>query len=173
MTVAVDWVQERLDKSPVRELRKSQYPDRALLRKKLGISDSVIYFAELVCYPKLPLTLENHLIPVGERRDFHKKYHEFQVSERKLFGLLFNLSEVTTAALAEAGESPVYSLCAHLALSRADLGKGLCLQPSLLYRHDRGLAGSLSDQFRVALLQSGVSREVVNYLDKRQTSYAN
>lgn len=173
MTKPSDWVQERLDRSPIRSLRSEQYPDRALLCKKLGISDSVIYFAELACYPTLPVRLAKLLLPdERERKNFQSVYHHFQLDERKLFGFQNSLEEVTRLNLQHAGESPVYALCSHLGFSRADLGKGLCLQPSLLYRHDRGMAQSLASEFRVALLQSGISLDVVNYLDDRQRRYA-
>lgn len=172
MTVPVDWVQDRLDRSPVRSLRKALYPDRSVLRKKLGISDSVIYFAELTCYPKVPPSLSRALLhEIPDKKRFHVDYLDFQKDERKKFGFIFSLEEATRHTLEDA-ESPVIALTTALGISRADLGKGLCLQPSLLYRHDRGLAKSLSEDFSLALSQAGLSREVIKYLDERQQKYA-
>lgn len=173
MTIPSDWVQERLARSPIRTLRKGLYPDRAVLCKKLGISDSVVYFAELACYPMLPKRLNDKFFEDDNaRREFQGTYHKFQVSERQLFGSLFSLDEVTRLSLEGRVGSPLARLHEELGISRADLGKGLCVQPSLIYRHDRGIAQWLSEELRVAMLQAGMNRDTVDFLDKRQQRYA-
>lgn len=168
MTVAVDWVQERLEKSPVRSLRKQRYPNRSVLCNLLGISDSVIYFSEMACYPRIPYRLNHALLPESEtRRDFRSTYYEFQVSERQVFGELHGLNNLEL----DSNPGAVQALCAALSLSRADLGKGLCLQPSLIYRHDRGFTGSLSEEFRIALRQAGLTTKVLALLETMQRKY--
>jgi hypothetical protein len=129
--------------------------------------------AELACYPDLPVRLYRTFFQdESTRKLFRRVYHSFQIDERKLFGFMFSLEEVTRLQIHQAGESPVSALASHLGVSRADLGKGLCLQPSLLYRHDRGLSKELGSEFRIALLQAGLPLDIVDYLDQRQQRYA-
>ncbi len=164
MTRPENWVQERLLRSPVRKQRRALRTSRVNLARQLKLNDSVLYFAELGCYSRIPVRLINFF----RERDVDLKkllsdYSSFRRNERSIAGSNFRLLDFDP----EVGPlDPVEALSLYIGGSRADLAKVLCLPPSVLYKVERHIPQTLPSDFRIALIQCGMCTEQIEKIEK-------
>lgn len=164
MTRPENWVQQRLNRSPVRKTRRSLRTSRVELARQLRLNDSVLYLAELGCYSNLPIRLleffrEKEVVI----RTLLPAYSQFRKDEREIAGNHFNLLDFNPE---HADLDPIAALSLYIGGSRADLSKVLCLSPAVLYKVERHIPQTLPLDFRVALRQCGMTTEQIDKIEK-------
>lgn len=158
--------------NPVRAYRLDCRQTLEQFAENVGIGLQAVYLTEQGCYSDiLPRILK--FMGHSHNSIYNDEYHLFQEQKRHASGLQLHLNEVE---LWPPGDPhPVADLRAHIGiayghpagLSRMGFAKMFCIQSAEMYYLEEHLKPSLSEQFKLAMRQSGLNDTVLSELEYR------
>lgn len=159
-----------LSTNPIRQVREQLGLSLDDMSKAIGCHLQALYMNESGVYPSILPEILHWLVGRGYNRvELLLQYDEFVDKTRESFRNKYYPYELPKP---DALRCPLRLWRESLGISRAGLAKGLCVQPSLLYRVEQGKAQSLPSQLRQALLYVGMTKEDVNELNYRTAEFS-
>lgn len=158
----------RLSKNPVRAIRENEGQTIKKFAEACGVHHQTIYYLECGCYPMvLPKVFGHCVIDLGYNgNDLLKAYEMFQLDIRKKFSDRYDLPHLKLPKEVPL-EAPLATLWRSWDIGYSGLSKGLCVQPSLLYAHEKGQYVTIPQPVLAAFRQASLSQENITELNRR------
>lgn len=160
----------RNKKNPITASREKLGLTRINLAALLSVNVSALLLLERGCYTTiLPKVLKYFVDEGYDAKDLEENYRAYQLASRRIAGELF---ELTDFELGEPilTEHPFISFRRSLGingLSQQGFAKWFCVPPSSLHELERGIRVHLPEGVQVALLEAGLSGDVLSELSFR------
>ena len=163
-----------LAQSPLRLARKHLGLSIADFAEVCNVHEQALYLNECGCYSGVLPSVEHVLSGLGfDLEIIERDYAKFQKEKREAFGTQYGLAVWTVADLGthRLNKSPVATLRSRCNISQLGFAKAICVQPAVIYKAEKGKASMLPEQIRDALIEAGLSVQLLEELNERQQEY--
>lgn len=160
-----------LENNPIRRARKQLGMNMREFSEIVGVHYQAILQNESGTYESVLPAVLRFLVQQGyDGQELLREYVEFQHLCRTSFGetQIWSYELLGSASL---DRPPILNFREALDLSRQGLAKRLCVQPSVLYKLEKGQARRLPEQLEVALREAGMPAEMIDELNERTEEY--
>lgn len=157
-----------LDNNPVRRARVRLDLSLYAVASAAKVNYQTWYLTECGCYKEIPPVVLAFLEAEGFNvLHLENEYTDYVSETRDDFALRFR----PVFEQLELGDekNSVVEFRETLGLSRAALGKQLCVQPAVLYKVESGHSKGLPQQLREALIEVGIPEDLLEELEKGVT----
>lgn len=160
-----------IEENPIRIARKQLHLTQEKFARECDIHESAVLANEQGCYAEILPSILEYLVDQGYSREQLKRdYHSFVSMARKYIAPFLSLRDFQLKPQV-VSISPVVQLAEWANISRTKLAKLLCVQPSFLYKLERGELPHLPSQVEIALRDVGVPEVVLAQINERQDEF--
>jgi hypothetical protein len=159
--------------NPIKEFRSQHGWTLLDLAGEVGVHVQAVFLCEHGVYPEILPVLRDFLIRHGMSGvAIDEAYHFYQRDNRNAARRLYDMANVTLPAPGPRHPVVDFRLSLGKGLSRMRFCKSFCVHPAEMYNLEHGTKHVLSEQFKTAMLESGLSATVLGELEFRCGEFA-